>query len=183
MDPREVEHPLTPLGDLDVVRLAWIQPQMMHPAYELWGGEKVVATLRFRDINRRTALAASTDAVYTLTGSAAEAEDFTMEAGGGVIAEYRRGLHKDGALFIGEEQAFAWIPRSHWDRVFAFADQRGQEVMRFEAAASDSCRTMITIEPSVCANPNATLLAIAGQYLILGATRQGPRTPKRTVST
>ncbi len=174
-DPREVEHPLTPIGTLDVSKFAWIQPRLMHPAYELWGGEYVVATLRYRDLSRRHALAASADGVWHLEESPVKGEVFRVEMAGRPVAVFQRGAMNDGSLVIRSERHFPWVRRKIWDQTFAFLDPRGAEYLRFEGAGSGSDRTLLVISPTALLDPDVTLLAAAGKYLTLSATSTSSR--------
>lgn len=175
-NPREVEHPLTPLGSLKVSKFAWIQPRLMHPAYEMWGGESVVATIRYRDLSKREALAASTEGVWNLTESPSRNEVLRAEAAGRAVAVFQREPMSDGALVIRAKRRFPWVRRSIWGMSYAFVDADGAEVMRFEAAGEGSDRTLLVIAPSALADPDVTLMAVVGKYLTLAVAPARERT-------
>ena len=175
-DPREVEHPLTPLNELGVLRLAWVQPRLMHPAYELWGGDRVAATLRFRDLNRREALAASADFVWLLQESPREGEQFTVHARSEPVAAFRTDEAGQGALFLSDDRMFVWVRPPFRGRTFAFIDADGNDYLRFEDPANGAGRIMLSLSRPAALDPECCLLAVAGMYLSLSTpTPEGRR--------
>ena len=178
-DPSEIEHPLTPLSQIAASRLAWVQPRLMHPAYELWGRESVAATLRFRDLSRREALAASADGIWNFTEASTEETGVLISAPGGPVGQVRVTPRGDGALLLRNERTLRWNQLALWQCTFAFVDEAGNELVRFETGDDGSSRTMVAFSPVAVLDADAPLLAITGKYLTLasGRTRQGRVAP------
>ncbi|HEX7070398.1 MAG TPA: hypothetical protein VF190_06320 [Rhodothermales bacterium] len=142
----------------------------MHPAYELWGNESVVATLRFRDLQRREALAASANGIWMVSASEREEGAVHFDSPGGSIAEYRLAPQGAGSLLLRGSRPLVWLRKSLWTSLFSFVDIAGNEFMRFEVAADRSGKTIVILSDAAVTDPDAALVAVAGHYLTLGTT-------------
>lgn len=164
--PREVEHPLTPLREVGLSHMAWIQPRLMHPAYELWSGERVVATIRFRDLRGREGLAAAADGVWTIHRTQSGGTLFTVHRPRVLIGAFQRVEGNRLVFTLGERRVFEWRPTAIRGDAFAFFDT-DRPFMEFRSDRERKGQWLITLVPTTAADPDATLVAIAGKLVTL----------------
>jgi len=167
--PREVEYPLVPLRSVETNVLVWIQPRLMHPAYELWAGERVVATLRFKDLARRRGLAAGSDGVWTIDDDARVDEVLVVRSGTEPETIFHPGPSVGGLLIVREERQFLWEACDLWQREWVFLDERKHPVLWFEPDMRRLGHSRVRFGPGFLGDPDSPLLAIMGKYLTLGS--------------
>lgn len=168
-DPREIDHPLTPLADIGASVLVWVQPRLMHPAYELWSGEHVVATLRYRDLSGREAVAASAHGLWLFREGARPSESISVSAAHKPFAVFRKSASAEGLLLLGEAHTFPWVRRSLVDNRFAFVNDRGDTVVEFRDEPDEASSSRVVIAENAVDDTSATLLAVVGKYLLLSS--------------
>ena len=127
--PRELEHPLIPLQEVEAAQLVWVQPTALRPAYELWAEERVVATLRYRGIFHTEALAASADGVWTFRPAGTSGRDVEVYAGTVQAAKLESRSDVGGALTVGKGRTFLWQKTALWGNSWAFFGIHGKPLV------------------------------------------------------
>lgn len=159
--PREVEHPVLPLTEASARPLMWVQPQPMRPAYELWAGESVVATLRYRGLQRREALGCAAEGIWTIQADELEPTIHISTVGRDVgrFDTARRVLWLPG----GERYVWAGPLSESGPAAFRAAD--GLPVVTFTSELAPQARLRVDVGGSH--QERVTLLAILGCYHLL----------------
>lgn len=161
--PRELEHPILPLADAPARPLVWVQPMPMRPAYELWAGETVVATLRYRGLERREALGCAAEGVWTL-------EADPLEPTVRITARGRDVGHFDTArrvLRLGGGERFVWCEPAENGGSAVFRAPGGAPVATFASELALQARLRVDVGEGH--RERATLLAVVGCYHLLAA--------------
>lgn len=157
-----------PLSEASARPLVWVQPMPMRPAYELWAGETVVATLRYRGLQRREALGCAAEGVWTL-----DADD--VEAVVSLRAHDRAAGRFDveaGVLRLTDGDAYRWRPAAG-PTPAAFTTLAGAPVVLFTSELAGQARLRVDVAEEGAAH--VTLLAVVGCYHLLAArTVQAP---------
>lgn len=164
--PRELEHPLQTIRAVEARTLVWIQPQPLCPAYELWAGEEVVATLRYRSTFQSGALGAAADGVWKIE-EVAGASGVRLYQGERIAGTF---LHRDaynGLLSLEDGRTFLWVRRGVLQHDWAFMTDAGQVLLHFTSEAALQARSRIRLLGGAREESAVSLLALLGQYLML----------------
>lgn len=165
--PRELEHPLLPIDEVETDTLVWIQPQLMRPAYELWGGEQVVATLRYKSLLRPEALAAAADGLWLFDQTGVAPPRVRIRQGERIVGTYVQTEDDGGRLMLQSGQTYRWLQLGMWNRTWCFANEAGTPLLYFGSEAGLTARVRIVHADAVRPMPHRSLLALLGKYLML----------------
>lgn len=159
-----------PLSAVDVGTLVWVQPMPMRPAYELWAGESVVATLRYRGLQRREALACAAEGVWT----------FDVEDPEPTIHLHQRDRRvgafspEAGRLRLESGETFLWRPPAP-GRAAAFSLRDGRTLVTFASELSQQARLRVDVAAGAELHERITLLALLGCYHLFAEPGHGLR--------
>lgn len=165
--PRELEHPLNSIRDVETQVLVWVQPHLLRAAYELWGDDRVFATLRYKSFAHRRALAASNDGVWTI-------EDMGQHFGGVRLTQLNRPVGRlerredtVDVLTLDSGKTFLWARKHAWRNENSFLDLNGREIIQFIPEKSMTARLRVQLSENARALPELSLLTLLGLYLML----------------
>lgn len=139
----------------------------MHPAYELWAGEQVIATLRFKDLATRCGLAASSDALWTIDDAGRADGSLVVQSGSAAHAVFHPESQSRGILIVGDERFFVWEQSDLWQREWTFFDEQRKPLMWFEPELQGHGQIRVRVGDELLQNPDSPLLAVMGKYLSL----------------
>jgi hypothetical protein len=171
--PRELEHPLFSLTDVSAETLVWIQPQWMRPAYELWAGDRVVATLRFRSLYRSQALAASAEGLWTFERDNLS-DSTVIRQGQKLVATLEEQDAISSVLKHVNGSAYVWVRDGIFGKRWAFVNVIGKPVLYFAPETSPQARLRVEVSPDAIRLPQLTFLALLGKYIMLARRNAGP---------
>ncbi|HET6569830.1 MAG TPA: hypothetical protein VFG50_17830 [Rhodothermales bacterium] len=167
--PRELEHPLVPLAEARAGVLVWIQPHWMRPAYELWAGDRVVATLRFKGLTCSDALAASAEGLWSFRREKID-ETVTIRQLGKEYAVLQERDAISSVLECANGSAYVWVREGLWSPRWRFVSILGKPILHFEPHASPLARLRVKLAAETAHTPRTTFLALLGNYLMLART-------------
>lgn len=170
--PRELEHPLFPITETGTKIMMWTQEQPMRPAYELWAGEFVVATLRYRGIAKDGALGASTDGLWSIVESPGASNTISILERGQVYGTLRTSGGLTDTLVLSNKRKFHWVLRDLWRKDRAFVDHKGQILLVCKPESGQKARTRVLLSPGAMHCSELSFLTIVAQYMMLGRSKQ-----------
>ncbi|GEM_PF-3115529 len=164
--PRELEHPLFSFDDVSAETLVWIQPQWMRPAYELWAGVRVIATLRFKSLCCSTALAASAEGLWTFERDVLQ-DTVEIRQHGKSIAMLQERDAISYTLEYANGGTCTWMREGMFGHRWAFIDATDTPLLYFMPETSPQARLRVQVPPDAVRLPQLTFLALLGNYLML----------------
>ncbi len=171
--PRELEHGLTPLSATNARKLVWLQPSILRPAYELWAGECVVGTLRYRGMTQREALGAAADGLWRFEEQEESGQGILIYERGKLVGRVRRETASHEVIILHESFVFHAAPLSLVGGACSVTDVQGVELLRGAPQAEGLPRTELAVRKAARKMPLLSLLLLTCEYLQL--SRPAPR--------
>lgn len=151
--------------------LVWTQPRARTPAYELYAGEDLVATLHWRG---SLAEACTAGCQWTFERGGLWHPHVTVRAAGSDadLATFTARWTGTGTLECGGGRCFQWRAQDVWHTHWAWQDAEGTTLMRIGAQAKSeqggrASKGLVELTPAAVGLTELPLLVLLGWYLVV----------------
>ena len=153
---------MIPIREADTEQLYWVHPHLVKRQYELYGGDDLLATLRWANPLSSLATATAADGAWTF-----KRESFLrkhviicLASSGEEVARLKRNPGGSGLLLFKDERKYKWANTSFWRNEWVWRTDKDIPLIYFKKAKE------LELSPVALAQPVLSLLTMLGWYLI-----------------
>jgi hypothetical protein len=148
--------------------LLWVQPSMMHQAFELRAGDEVVATLAFQRSSLATAQTAEQSWTFKREGFWHPHVTARVADSDQNLAVFRPHWMGGGTLDLGDAGQLRFGAANFWHTQWDWQTSQGKSLVHFKSQHGFlKSGAQVEIEPDEATNPDLPLLVVLGWYLLV----------------
>lgn len=159
------------LRDATGITLQWRRPHFFATDYQLWMGERLLATLRRTGVMKQRAIAEAEGQQWTFQREGLMGRKLVIYPGPGSVqalnepeqelASIQPGWSRTGELTFHDGRVYSWTRSGNWRPVWSWVGPGNRTLLSIKKGR------LLEIAPAASDLPDLALLSLFGLYLIL----------------